>query len=129
MAMSSMEVVQDALVAPGCCVFTSTSSGPMVDLGQQVAHHGRGYISLALAGKIAAAIGAVDPLRMAELEAENVLLRQRLDELADGEDSIYAKYDRLRASLGELMQHGMMVDKRGVIRYRTIVNANSRREG
>lgn len=109
-----MELVDAPQYAPATCCLTS-QGGPLIDTYRQVAQFGHAYLHPDVVREAAHALGMVEELppspQMADLLAELEAKSAELEALAE-------KYDNLRGALAELQQHGMSVDRRGIIRFR-----------
>lgn len=78
-----MVIVERAMLAPACCMFTKTSEGPFIDLLREfdLDHAGRIYIKASYARELGAFAGlpSIDQLEAAETERDE--LRAKVEEL------------------------------------------------
>lgn len=104
-------------MAPASCCLTSMG-GPLIDTRREVAQFGRAYLSPDIVREAAAVLGLIDEREHQALVERCAELEEELRLLREDEESVLVKYDALRASMAETMQHGFVVDRKGTIRYR-----------
>jgi hypothetical protein len=112
-----MELVDAPTMAPASCCLTSMG-GPLIDTRREVAQFGRAYLHPDIVREAAAVLGLIDAGEAERAKAALAAAEEQLEAMDRELDELEGKYNALKASMAETMQHGFVVDRRGQIRYR-----------
>ena len=114
--VSAMNLVDQAVVEPGCCLFCRTSKGPLVDTGRYDAlDHLRIYFCTICVASMAQVAGLPSVQAIAALVEEQERNERALQDLIEGAKALIAVVDEaeaIRAAFAFTAERGWVIDRK-----------------